>query len=101
VRFDSGPGTNLLQEPTLRIAFIEVLFNIPSPDNVDLQEQLLQARDALRSEVPGSALYFPPEAMAARQHSVIRDSRRAVRQAASVQCECSASRAIAVGRGRN
>jgi hypothetical protein len=41
VRFDSGPGTNLLQEPTLRIAFIEVLFNIPSPDNVDLQEQLL------------------------------------------------------------
>lgn len=41
VRFDSGPGTNLLQEPTLRMAFIEVLFNIPTPDNVDLQEQLL------------------------------------------------------------
>jgi hypothetical protein len=41
VRFDSGPGTNLLEESTLRIAFIEVLFNIPSPDNVDLQVQLL------------------------------------------------------------
>jgi len=42
VRFDSGPGTNLLQEPTLRIAFIEVLFNIPAPENVDLQAQLLR-----------------------------------------------------------
>jgi hypothetical protein len=41
VRFDSGSGTNLLQEPTLRMAFIEVLFNIPTPENVDLQEQLL------------------------------------------------------------
>ena len=42
VRFDSGPGTNLLQEPTLRIAFIEVLFNIPAPENVDVEEQLLR-----------------------------------------------------------
>jgi hypothetical protein len=42
VRFDSGPDTNLLDDSTLRIAFIEVLFNIPSPDNVELQEQLLR-----------------------------------------------------------
>jgi hypothetical protein len=42
VRFDSGPGTNLLEEPTLRIAFIEVLFNVPAPDNVNLQEQILR-----------------------------------------------------------
>jgi len=42
VRFDSGPGTNLLQEPSLRIAFLEVLFNIPAPDNVDLQEEVLR-----------------------------------------------------------
>jgi hypothetical protein len=41
VRFDSGPGTNLLHESTLRMALIEVLLNVPSPDNVDLQEQLL------------------------------------------------------------
>jgi len=42
VRFDSGPGTNLLEEPSLRIAFMKVLFNIPSPDNVNLQEQVLR-----------------------------------------------------------
>ena len=41
VRFDTG-STNMLGEPTLRIAFIEVLFNVPAPDNVNLQEQLLQ-----------------------------------------------------------
>jgi hypothetical protein len=40
VRF--GSVSNLLEEPTLRIAFIEVLFNIPSPDNVNLQEQILR-----------------------------------------------------------
>jgi hypothetical protein len=42
VRFDSGPGTNLLQEPTLRIAFLRVLFDIPRPLNVELQEQVLR-----------------------------------------------------------
>jgi hypothetical protein len=42
VRFDSGPGTNLLGEPSLRIAFMKVLFDIPSPDNVNLQEQVLR-----------------------------------------------------------
>lgn len=41
VRFDVGPGTNLLGDPTLRIAFIKVLFDIPTPDNVDLQKQVL------------------------------------------------------------
>lgn len=42
IRFDSGSVSNLLEEPTLRIAFIEVLFNVPSPDNVNLQEQILR-----------------------------------------------------------
>ena len=42
VRFDSGPGVNLLEEPTLRIAFLKVLFDIPAPENVDLQEQVLR-----------------------------------------------------------
>lgn len=42
VRFDLGPGPNLLGEPTLRIAFLKVLFDIPDPDNVDLQEQVLR-----------------------------------------------------------
>lgn len=41
VRFDMGT-TNLLGEPSLRMAFIEVLFNIPAPDNVDLQERILR-----------------------------------------------------------
>jgi hypothetical protein len=42
VRFDSGPGTNLLAEPSLRIAFLEVLFNVPAPENVYLQEEVLR-----------------------------------------------------------
>ena len=40
-RFDTGK-TNLLGEPSLRMAFIEVLFNIPAPENVELQGRLLQ-----------------------------------------------------------
>lgn len=43
VKFDSGGGTNLLESPTLRVAFIKVLFDIPTPDNVDLQEQVLRS----------------------------------------------------------
>lgn len=42
VRFDSSPGTNLLEEPSLRIALIKVLFDLPAPENVKLQEQLLR-----------------------------------------------------------
>lgn len=42
MRFDSGAETNLLGDPTLRIAFMKVLFDIPTPDNVELQEQLLR-----------------------------------------------------------
>jgi hypothetical protein len=42
VRFDAGPGTNLLGVSSLRMAFLEVLFNIPTPDNVDLQEEVLR-----------------------------------------------------------
>jgi hypothetical protein len=42
VRFDSGSDTNLLGEPTLRIAFIKVLFDLPAPENVELQEQVLR-----------------------------------------------------------
>jgi hypothetical protein len=41
VRFDTGK-TNLLGEPSLRMAFIEVLFNVPAPDNVYLQEEVLR-----------------------------------------------------------
>lgn len=42
VRFDSGPGTKPLEERTLRLALIRVLFDIPTPDNVDLQVQVLR-----------------------------------------------------------
>lgn len=42
IRFDSIAGGNLLEEPTLRIAFLKVLFDIPTPDNVELQERVLQ-----------------------------------------------------------
>jgi len=42
LRFDSAPGANLLGEPTLRIAFLKVLFDIPAPDNVQLEERVLQ-----------------------------------------------------------
>jgi hypothetical protein len=42
IRFDSVPGGDLLGESTLRMAFIKVLFDIPTPDNVELQERLLQ-----------------------------------------------------------
>ena len=42
IRFDSIAGGNLLDEPTLRIAFLKVLFDIPTPDNVELQERVLQ-----------------------------------------------------------
>jgi hypothetical protein len=41
VRFDTGK-TNLLSEPSLRMAFIEVLFNVPAPENVELQGRLLR-----------------------------------------------------------
>jgi hypothetical protein len=42
VRFDAGPEKNLLGEPTLRIAFLKLLFDIPDPENVELQAQVLQ-----------------------------------------------------------
>jgi hypothetical protein len=42
VRLDSIPGGNLLDEPTLRIAFLKVLFDLPTPDNVELQERVLR-----------------------------------------------------------
>ena len=42
IRLDSIAGGKLLEEPTLRIAFMKVLFDIPTPDNVELQERLLQ-----------------------------------------------------------
>jgi hypothetical protein len=45
LRFDSGSRTNLLGElgePTLRIAFLKALFDIPAPENVELQEQVLR-----------------------------------------------------------
>lgn len=42
LRFDGGPAAKLLREPTLRIALIKVLFDIPAPDNVDLQRQVLR-----------------------------------------------------------
>jgi hypothetical protein len=42
VRLDSIPGGKLLGEPTLRIAFLKTLFDIPTPDNVELQERVLQ-----------------------------------------------------------
>jgi hypothetical protein len=41
-KFNSGPGTNLLGEPTLRIAFLKVLSDIPAPANVELEEKLLR-----------------------------------------------------------
>jgi len=42
VRFDLGPGPNLLGEPSLRIAFLKVLFDVPGPANVDLQKEVLK-----------------------------------------------------------
>jgi hypothetical protein len=42
LRFDSGSGTNLLGYPTLRIAFLKVLFDVPAPENVDLEQQVLR-----------------------------------------------------------
>lgn len=42
VRFDTGESGDLLGEPTLRIALLKVLFDIPTPDNVQLQEKVLQ-----------------------------------------------------------
>lgn len=42
IRFDSIAGGKLLEEPTLRMAFMKVLFDIPTPDNVQLQERVLQ-----------------------------------------------------------
>lgn len=42
VRFDSGPDTNLLGEPTLRFAFLKLLLDLPGPENLELQEQVLR-----------------------------------------------------------
>jgi hypothetical protein len=42
VRFDAGPGPNLLGESSLRIAFLKVLFDIPGPANVELQARVLK-----------------------------------------------------------
>jgi hypothetical protein len=43
LRFDTNSGPNLLDESTLRTAFIKVLFDIPARGNVELQEQILRA----------------------------------------------------------
>ena len=42
VRFDVGPESALLGEPTLRIALVKVLFDLPGPENVELQQQILR-----------------------------------------------------------
>ena len=42
VRFDSGSGTNLLGEPSLRIAVLKLLMDLPGPENLELQEQALR-----------------------------------------------------------
>jgi hypothetical protein len=42
VRFDSSPGANLLGEPSLRIAFLKVLSDLPAPENVELEEKVLR-----------------------------------------------------------
>jgi hypothetical protein len=39
--FETTSGTNLLGETTLRQAFLKVLFDIPAPDNVRLQAEIL------------------------------------------------------------
>jgi len=42
VRFDSSPAANLLGEPTLRIALLKVMSDLPGPENVNLQVKILQ-----------------------------------------------------------
>ena len=42
VRFDPDPAINLLGEPTLRIAFLKLLSDLPGPQNLELQEQVLR-----------------------------------------------------------
>lgn len=42
VRFDSGPGTNLLGAPTLRIALLKLLLDFTAPENQEFQARLLQ-----------------------------------------------------------
>lgn len=42
VRFDSGPAANPLGEPTLRIALLKVMADLPGPANVDLQVKVLR-----------------------------------------------------------
>jgi hypothetical protein len=42
LRFDANSGTNLLGESTLRTAFMKVLFDIPAPENVELQIEVLR-----------------------------------------------------------
>ncbi len=41
LKFDPAV-TNLLKEPTMRIALLRLLFDIPAPDNVDLEEEVLK-----------------------------------------------------------
>lgn len=43
IRFDAGPAAAIVGAPTLRLALIKVLFDIPTPDNVNLQVQVLGA----------------------------------------------------------
>jgi hypothetical protein len=42
LKFDSGSAAKVLGEPTLRIAILKVLFDMPGPGNVELQAEVLR-----------------------------------------------------------
>jgi len=43
VRFDPGPGTNLLGAPTLRMALLKLLLDFTAPENQEFEVRLLQS----------------------------------------------------------
>ena len=84
VRFDTGSATNLLGEPTLRIALLKVLFDIPTPDNIRLQEKVLQTTTDPQ-EVALLARQLEQQEPGEHYRSIIQASRKALQEANNSQ----------------
>jgi len=84
VRFETASGANLLGESTLRIALIKVLFDIPTPDNVALQEKVLQTTTD-PEEIALLARQLEQQEPGEHYHSIIQAARRGLQESRNGQ----------------
>jgi hypothetical protein len=77
VQFDTGESGDLLGEPTLRIALLKILFDIPTPENVQLQEKVLQSTTD-PAEITLLARQLEAQEPGEHYRSIIQAARRAL-----------------------